>query len=109
MSFEDQFGRSSRGGVSGRPSNTQNVYQSSSNNSLPMRNYSNQNASSSGYSNQPRSNANGTGGYQTSNYDRIVKICSDNVAQLSTNVGRIKSFTDTLGTSKDSLQNREQL
>lgn len=104
MSFEDQYGRSSRGGMNnGRPA--QNVNQTNSYNSLPMRNYN-----QSGYTNQPRSSGgNVSGGYQTSSYDRTSKTCSDNVAQLSINVGRIKSLTETLGTSKDSLSNREQL
>jgi len=91
MSFADQLG-------SGNPSRTNpRGYQP------PQRGLS-QNGSFTGTS----SSSNGRS-YGNDSYDQSVRIVSENVRQLSVNVNQIKSFSDTLGTTRDALENREEL
>jgi len=82
MSFADQMGR----GSSSAP--TRGAYQPKA---------------------QPPNTGYGSAYGSGNDYDQNVKIISENIRQLSVNVGQIKSLSDSLGTSRDSLENREQL
>ena len=94
MSFEDQFGRGpSRGYQPKSYQNSSPEYESSPN-TVQMRNYHPQTYN---------------GGGTTANYETVVRMASDNIRQLSVYVGQIKSLSETLGGTKDTLENRDKL
>jgi len=49
------------------------------------------------------------GNSNPNNYEQLVKIASENIRQLSSNVVQIKQLSETLGSARDSLENRENL
>jgi len=97
MSFADQMGR----GNSNPQPLTRGAYEPQRSQSP---NYGNNYSSSSSNSTFGRGY-----GASSNDYDQNVKIVTENIRQLSVNITQIKSLSDALGTSKDSLENREQL
>jgi len=117
MSFADQMGR----GNSNAQPLTRGAYEPQqrsqspnygySNNTYQMNSYQSTRPSNNNYSSSSNNNQTFGRGYgATSNdYDQSVKIVTENIRQVSVNITQIKSLSDALGTSKDSLENREQL